>query len=209
MKEQYYEKLLNIKTSGNQKWDANFTHYHPYEPTPYSALESFFEQYTVDSNDHIVDFGCGKGRLIFFINYFYKAHVTGIEMNKAFYENALENKISYLKKNRKNTDKVDFLCCFAQDYKIKPLDNKFYFFNPFSIQIFTKIIENILASLEVAQRRVELIIYYPSDDYIYYLEYCTPFMLKDDITLKDLYKNDVRERFVVYKLDYNFSSVYY
>lgn len=202
MNEQYYEKLLNIKTSGDQKWDEKTTHYHPYEPTLYSALEALFKEYTINIEDHIVDFGCGKGRLNFYINYFYESYVTGIEMNKKFYNEAIENKYSYLKKKKNSSDKLNFICCFAQDYEIQVTDNKFYFFNPFSLQIFIKIIENILKSFENNPRKIEIILYYPSEDYIYYLEYCTSFILKHDIILGDLYKRDDRERFVVYELSY-------
>lgn len=202
MQEQYYEKLLNIKTTGEQKWNSKTIHYHPYEPTSYSALETLFQQYKVESDDYIIDFGCGKGRLIFYINHFFKAEVTGIEMNNEFYEEAMDNKSSYLKKNKKCTDKIKFLCCFAQDYNIKPQDNKFYFFNPFSIQIFMKVVENILDSVEKHNRKVELILYYPTDDYIYYLENSTSFVLKDEIILPDINKNDANEKFLIYELNY-------
>lgn len=202
MEEQYYEKLLNIMTCGEQKWDSKSTHYHPYEPTSYSALEVLFHQYRVDSNDHIIDFGCGKGRLIFYINHFFKCEVTGIEMNNEFYEEALNNKASYLKNHRRSEDKINFLSCFAQDYKIKPIDNKFYFFNPFSIKIFIKVIENILDSVEIHNRTVQLILYYPSDDYVYYLENSTSFVLIYEVMLPHISKYNSNERFLIYQLKY-------
>ena len=33
MKENYYEKLLNINTSGNENWNKTSPHNHPYQPT--------------------------------------------------------------------------------------------------------------------------------------------------------------------------------
>ena len=107
-----------------------------------------------------------------------------------------------MKNHRKSINQIDFLCCFAEEYEIKPEDNKFYFFNPFSVLIFIKIVENILASVEEHERPVELILYYPSDDYIYFLENSTPFVLKDEVVLHKLYNRDSRERFLVYELDY-------
>lgn len=199
MEEQYYENLLNIKTTGHQKWNKDCIHYHPYEATLYSALEILFKQYQLERDDNIVDFGCGKGRLAFYINYFYNSNVIGVEMDKELHLEAVENKYSYLKKYKKNIDKIKFLCCFAQEYDIKPIDNKFYFFNPFSIQIFRKIIDNILLSVEEYERRVELILYYPSEDYIYYLENNTPFVLRDEIIMDNLYKRDNSERFLIYQ----------
>ena len=47
MKEKYYEELLNIKTTGDQSWDETKKCYHPYEPTPYFALDKLFESYYI------------------------------------------------------------------------------------------------------------------------------------------------------------------
>lgn len=201
MKEKYYDKLLNINTIGNQNWKNTSTHNHPYEPTLYVALEELFENYNLNKNDHIVDFGCGMGRLIFYINYYFKSYVTGVEINERYYEEALINKINYVKKNKKSEDKINFECNLAQQYEISTLDNKFYFFNPFSIQIFSKVIDNILESYEENMREMDIIMYYPSAEYLDFLDYKTPFILNKEIYLKDLYEKDDREKFVIYSLN--------
>ncbi|MCL6574477.1 MAG: class I SAM-dependent methyltransferase, partial [Bacillus sp. (in: Bacteria)] len=144
MKEYYYDKLFNIKTSGDQEGINKSLHYHRYEATPYSALEELFSNYRLHSSDHFVDFGCGKGRLNFYIHHLFNAMVVGVEMNEAYYQKAVKNRISYLKKTNSGKDKIHFCCCLAEEYQIDPLDNRFYFFNPFSLQIFRKIINNIL-----------------------------------------------------------------
>lgn len=200
MKESQYEELLNIKTSGEELWSEKIKHYHPYQATSYEALEKLFEKYIVSENDYIVDFGCGKGRLNFYINYFFKANVTGIEMDNNYYKECLINKENYLNKTKRRSNSIDFVCCYAQDYNIKKLENKFYFFNPFSVQIFRKIVNNILDSYYEYKRKVELILYYPSNDYIYYLENETPFTLKDEVILDYLYDSDNQERFLIYEL---------
>ena len=123
-------------------------------------------------------------------------------MNNDFYKTCLDNKSSYLIKNKKLKNKIKFENTFAENYKISLNDNKFYFFNPFSLQIFIKVIDNILDSLEANIRPVELILYYPSSDYIYYLENNTPFVIEREIILDDLYTKDNNERFLVYKLAY-------
>ncbi|WP_028403434.1 methyltransferase [Ectobacillus panaciterrae] len=202
MKEKLYDELLNIKTGGDQKGFNKSLHHHRYEPTPYSALEKLFNQYELKSSDRIVDFGCGKGRLNFYINYLCNATVVGIEMNKTFYQEAVENRNSYLKKTKNSKDKIHFHCCFAEEYQIDPLDNRFYFFNPFSIHIFMNIINNILLSVEKSEREIELVLYYPSEDYIYFLENYTSFELKEEIILLGLYEHNPHERFLIYKLVY-------
>ena len=199
-----FEKLFNIETSKEQKDFHDSLHYNRYEATPYSALEKLFNEYSVNETDSIVDYGCGKGRLLFYINHFFNAKVTGIEMDRNFYHECLNNKISYLSKHKTASDKITFINDFAQNYRITEKDNKFYFFNPFSIQIFMKIIDNILESFEKNNRPVEIILYYPSDDYIYYLESCTIFKLYREVIIDKLYPKDCRERFLIYKLDYTY-----
>ncbi|MEH6938136.1 SAM-dependent methyltransferase [Bacillus sp. JJ664] len=199
MKEKYYDELLNIKTEGEQVGFNESLHYHRYEPTPYAALEILFKQYELKSTDRIVDFGCGKGRLNFYIHYLFNASVIGIEMNETFYLEAIQNKKLYVKKD---DEKIQFYHCFAENYEIQPLDNHFYFFNPFSIQIFMKIIKNILVSVETARREIEIVLYYVSDEYIYFLEYQTAFELKKEMIIPGLYERNQNERFLIYHLVY-------
>lgn len=201
MDEQYYEKLFNIKTSGEQKIFNESPHYNRYEPTSYSVLEILSKQYNFTAEDHIVDFGCGKGRLNFYIHYFFDSTVIGIEMNNFFYKQAIDNKRDYLKKHKKKENKINFLNCFAEEYTINPTDNKFYFFNPFSLQIFIKVIGNILISVEDYERTIDIILYYPTYDYIKFIENKTPFILLKEIKSPYLYDHDRRNSFSVYRLD--------
>ena len=64
------------------------------------------------------------------------------------------------------------------------------------------IISNILLSFEKASRELELLLYYPSEDYIYFLENKTPFELKEEVVLKDWYEKSPNERFLIYRLGY-------
>ena len=200
MDETYYDDLLNIKTAGDQMGFNDSFHYHRYEPTPYLALETLFNQYELKSSDHIVDFGCGKGRLNFYIHHLFHASVVGIEMNETFYQEAIQNSKSYLKKHKHSEDKIHFQCCLAEEYQISSTDNRFYFFNPFSIQIFMKIINHILQSVEKSKRDIELVLYYPSEDYIYFLENLTSFELKQEVILPGLYEHNPQEQFLIYRL---------
>lgn len=202
MKEELYDALLNIRTIGDQKGFNQSLHYHRYEATPYSALELLCKTYKFKSSDRIVDFGCGKGRLNFYINHVFDATAVGIEMNDGFYQEAMENRNRYLQKKKHSKDKIHFHCCLAEEYEIHPMDNRFYFFNPFSIQIFIKVMNRILRSVEQSEREVELILYYTSEDYIYFLENNTSFELKEEIRLPDVYEHDPNERFLIYRLIY-------
>jgi SAM-dependent methyltransferase len=202
MEDKYYDALININTVGDQKGFNNSIHYHRYEATSYSALEILFENYVLKSSDRVVDFGCGKGRLNFFIHYMFQASVVGIEMNENFYQEAIENRNRYLKKHKNCKDIIHFHCCLAEEYQIDSRDNRFYFFNPFSIQIFISVINNILISVEKFTRDIEVILYYPSEEYIYFIENQTTFELKEEILLPGFYERNHNERFLIYRLMY-------
>ena len=203
MTEQDYEKLLNIKTMGDQKVFYDSLHYHRYEPTSYKWLNVLCENYDFNSKDTVVDFGCGKGRLNFCLNYFFDCAVTGIEINNYFIELCNDNKTSYLKKTKKSSKNINFVNCLAQEYKVDKKDNKFYFFNPFSSQIFISVIENILDSVYENPRTVDLILYYSEDDYIYYLENYTCFELRKEIPMPILYEKDHRHKYVIYRMEFS------
>ena len=114
----------------------------------------------------------------------------------------MKNLYSYTPREGSTKEHISFHCCFAQDYQVNPLDNRFYFFNPFSVQIFMKVIDNILRSVEERHREVELILYYTNEDYVYFLDNHYAFELKQEIILPGLYNTDDSERFLIYRLVY-------
>ena len=63
-----------------------------------------------------------------------------------------------------------------------------------------KVINNILLSVEASEREIDLILYYASEDYIYYLENDTSFELKEEIVIPELYEQNPHERFLIYRL---------
>lgn len=200
MRERAYEKGLNIKTSGTQREFYENEHYNRYEATNYNVLEELCYDYFFDDNDSIVDFGCGKGRLNFFLSNRYNCSVTGIEMNKDLINEANRNKENYLMLHPNCKNKIEFICCLAQEYQINKADNKFYFFNPFSVQIFSSVVYNILDSFADEPRCLDIVMYYPTEEFLLFLENNTPFNLYKKIETS-LYKNDLRDCFYVYRLE--------
>ncbi|MFD1066093.1 methyltransferase [Oceanobacillus locisalsi] len=203
MKDKYYDKLLHIHTMEDKKTIyPEYQQYNPYEPTPYNALEKLTQHYLFDKQDSVIDFGCGKGRLPFYLHYFQQVSVTGIEMNTQFFNQTQQNLQSYqqLIHSENNQAAIQFICSLAEEYKISAADNRFYFFNPFSVNIFKRIISNILASVEEYPREVDIILYYPDQTYIHFLENSSPFALLNEIKLKAYWLNP-DERMVIYRLD--------
>ncbi|MEH7235157.1 SAM-dependent methyltransferase [Bacillus sp. JJ1562] len=200
MDDKYFDALLHVKTSGGQKGFSSSIHYHRYEPTPYEGLAALFDHYQLKKTDRVVDIGCGKGRLLFYIHHLFAATVVGVEIDKSLYHDAVYNRDRYVKRAGIRKEEIDIHHCAAQDYEINPFDNRFYFFNPFSIQVFKHTIANILRSYEKDPREIEVILYYGSTDYTYFLENNTPFQMKKEIIIPKLIKKSTYERFIVYQL---------
>lgn len=194
------DRLLRINTVGVREWLHQSSHYNRYEATPYKALDDFFEVYELKKTDRLVDFGCGKGRLPFYIHNRCGVSVTGIEMSGQLYQEALENQASYMQKVKRSNTFISFECCLAEEYEVEAEDNRFYFFNPFSIQIFMTVIANVLRSVDQHKRSVDIILYYPTSDYIEFLETSTPFELIKGVKVSSMHEKDPNELFLVFRL---------
>ena len=64
--EQIWDQRLNISTVGSDALGSDIYHY-PYEPTPYCVLQRLVERKLLRREDCVVDYGCGKGRVGFFL----------------------------------------------------------------------------------------------------------------------------------------------
>ncbi|MEN1967789.1 methionine biosynthesis protein MetW [Lentibacillus sp. N15] len=202
LKEYYYDKSLHVQTGqANIITYPDSLHHNPYEPTPYTALEALFAEYELRYGSQVVDFGCGKGRLSFYLHHYHRVAVKGIEMDQVLLDEAKANLRSYLQYAKNRGCTIQFLDCLAEDYRITPEDTHFYFFNPFSVTIFQQVVYHILASVEDVKRKVDLILYYPNVEYENFLGSDTIFTLKREVVVPGLIEQDSRERFLVYGLE--------
>lgn len=193
------DKELNIQTTGVVNWPAGVNlDYFRTESTLYMDLDLFLEEYDLLPNPKLIDFGSGKGRIIYHLNNKLNIAATGIEINKTAFQHLLDNQMRYTEKFPALAKKVSIYEMKAEDYLIQPEDNTFYFFNPFTINIFRKILKNIQESLEKYPRIVDIVFYYPGFDYIDYLDKYSDFHLIQTIkTLK--YDINNRECFKVFR----------
>ena len=196
-KEYIWDKLLRIKTTGRD--DSNSDQYrYPYEPTPYSVLERLANSGLISKKDVLLDYGCGKGRVDFFLAYQTKAKTIGIEYDERIYQRAIENQ-----RTATSRAKADFVLSRAEEYMVPAEVNRFYFFNPFSVEILHKVIARIFESYYVKPRDVYLFFYYPSEEYISYLMTVNDLEFFDEIVCADLFiGNDPRERIIIFHYPY-------
>jgi predicted RNA methylase len=192
--ENTWDKLLQIQTIGRDDLSADEYH-HPYEPTPYCVLERLAESGLIGQNDAVLDYGCGKGRVGFFLSYRTKAKTIGIEYDERIYEIANQNRKSTISRI-----KPDFVLTRAEEYAVPTEVNRCYFFNPFSVEILRKVMARIIESYYEHPREVFLFFYYPSDEYISYLMTVDELEFYDEIECDDLFESDPRERIMVFWL---------
>ena len=171
-------------------------YHHPYEPTPYSVLERLADSGLLSKGDVVLDYGCGKGRVGFFLSYRTKAKTIGIEYDDRIYQDALENQNTTVSRI-----KPVFVLTRAEEYDVPPDVNRCYFFNPFSVEILHKVMARICESWYENPREIFLFFYYPADEYISYLMTVDELEFYDEIECDDLFAgNDPRERIMIFQL---------
>lgn len=165
--EKMYDSFLGIDTK-EEEWEEEGVpeEYNRYEVTPYDALNVVCEQLRIKPTDCLVDFGCGKGRIVYFFNNYYLCKTKGIEHDETIYQQLEDNKAYYLVRFKDRESQIHLYNMKAEEYPIHKEDNIFYFFNPCSPELFATILEHIVLSIEENFRVVTLILYYASEEYL-------------------------------------------
>ena len=193
--ENTWDKLLQIKTTGRDDSNAG-QYYYPYEPTPYPVLERVANTGHIRKKDTVLDYGCGKGRVDFFLSYQTKAKSIGIEYDERIYQSAAENQ-----KTAISGAKTAFVMAGAEEYDVPAEVNRCYFFNPFSVEILRMVMDRILESYCKNPREILLFFYYPSKEYLNLLDEDLDIHHIEDIDCMDLFNtNDKREIIAIYKI---------
>jgi hypothetical protein len=189
------DKFLKIKTNGRDDSNSNFTNY-PYEATPYKVLQNLGNSGYITKRDVIIDYGCGKGRVDFYLAYMTKSKMIGIEYDERLFNSAMENH-----KKAISASRVSFVNTCASLYQVPEYVTAVYFFNPFSTTILKEVLNNIRISKELNNREIKLFFYYPSKEYLNFLEKNPDIIYIDSIDCTELYKEyDKREYIAVYKI---------
>ena len=188
------DKQLKIQTTGRDDSKED-TYHHPYEPTPYTVLERLAESEYLTRDNILVDYGCGKGRVGFYLSAKDGCKTIGIDFDERMIKKALENSKSFAGKL-----KPEFVCISAENYEVGNADC-FYFFNPFPIEILCSVLGKILDSYYENPRSMTLFFYYPSEEYVAYLMTKDELMFVDEIDCKDLFQGEnERERILIFEV---------
>lgn len=187
----------NIASVGDMQTEDNENHL--YQATYYKDLITMFDEISIEPEDTLVDFGCGLGRVLFYCNSRHYCRTTGVENNPELYEKLLDNAKCYQRRFLEQEQRMQFLNINAEDYEVQPEDNYFYFFNPFSGEIFKRVLEHIIESVKAHPRDINVLIYYPTFEYQREIRDSKLFVLKKMIKLSG-YDEDPDEKVLMYHL---------
>lgn len=189
------DRFLKIKTNGRDDSASTPSNY-PYEATPYSVLQTLANSGYISKRDKIIDFGCGKGRVDFYLAYSIKAKMIGVEFDPRLYNSALKNSQTAISSTR-----VSFVNCDARDYVIDSDVTGAYFFNPFNVEVLECVIDNLRRSKNENDREIKLFFYYPSKQYYEYLNNQSDITFIENILCMDQFEEyDDRESIAIFKL---------
>ena len=133
-----YEAELDQETCGISLADDDETRLaaqgaHDPTPTPYFVLEELLAHVPFDENTHLLDVGCGTGRVLaYFLRAGFAGNATGIELDPQL--------AAFASSWAKGHSRIRVLCGSVLDADLSPY-NAFYLFNPFDQGILQQFIE--------------------------------------------------------------------
>ena len=134
----------------------NLVHSSIYQGANYFVLEKAFDFLKNKiTNNSIVDFGCGKGRVMAVAAFYGFKNITGIDFSPELC-GAAEKNIASIKAKFPSTN-FSVICLDAVNFTIEKNTQVFFFFNPFDEVVMLAVTKNILSSLKENPRKVYII----------------------------------------------------
>lgn len=108
---------------------------HDPTPTPYFVLDQLFEYFDFDAQSHLLDVGCGLGRVLaHFVRRGYQGRATGVEMDPALAGEAQAWASRY--------DNLQVICGDVLEQSLSGYTH-FYLFNPFDTSVLLGFIADV------------------------------------------------------------------
>jgi precorrin-6B methylase 2 len=120
-----------------------------YVPTPFWVVRQSIELVAGRmplTGVNFVDMGCGKGKVLFEASRFPFDRVKGIEYSPSIFEIVRRNVAKLGLEHR-----IELFCVDAMHWHPGPEDRVYFFFNPFSGQVLSKVLDNICAATPVGE----------------------------------------------------------
>jgi SAM-dependent methyltransferase len=133
-----------------------------YQPTRVLPLKKLFRaiQPMMPENPTLVDYGCGKGRVLLVASAFGFREVRGVEFAHELCEIATKNCARYKAKAGVKTE-FRIVEEDAAGRAVSADENIFFMYNPFDVTVLNKVLDNVSASLRRKPRRIMIVYYNP------------------------------------------------
>jgi len=155
------EKKYGIFSTGSDDLDKlrdkgiDLSHATIYMPASYDILEDIFTHLKQNTIHHLLDIGCGKGRVLCVAAYHGVKKLTGIDLSKEFCTDSVRN----LEKIKQTLPDVEYVVKNTDAFYFDIPDDADYifFFNPFDEIIMSGVIKNIKNSIGINPRKITII----------------------------------------------------
>jgi len=153
----YCEKHFDVNTGGMiSKEDLGLIHAEAqhYTALHYKHIFNMLNTLPVDkSKSTILDYGCGKGRVIVAAAACKYQKIIGVELSPLI--EIAKNNIDSMKHRKTNC--IELKQCDAMDFSVPRDVNVIYFFNPFKGSILESVTRSIYSSYKDAPRKIYII----------------------------------------------------
>jgi len=158
-----FDRRFAVDTAGmvnlpELKTDPRFKYAVNYRPTPRSLFFRMLRRLDVDYSSFVfIDFGCGKGKVLFLAAELPFKRIVGIELSSKLFRVAENNLRNYL--GPRTCNAVQLVCMDASEYEIPEERAIYYFYNPFTAEVMNPVLENIRRSLAATPRETYVVYY--------------------------------------------------
>lgn len=161
------ERKYGIDTTGADelkkltRQGVDTTHATIYMPVSYSLLEKVFDWLPKQPRKHLIDIGCGKGRVLCVAAHNQFTRLTGVDFSASFCEKATQN----LELTRTSIPQVDYnvINKSIQDYELPKDVDCIFLFNPFDTVVMKQLVEKIIQNLDENPRSIHIVYANPLD----------------------------------------------
>jgi SAM-dependent methyltransferase len=131
-----------------------------YRASSWRHLRRGMQGCSVDRSDVFLDYGCGKGRIVYQAAALPFGRVIGVEISPQLLDVARRNIERNLR--RLACRDVELVCTDAANYEVPDDVTYVYMYNPFLGDVFRAALANLERSLERRPRRLRLIYVHPA-----------------------------------------------
>jgi len=132
-----------------------------YEPAHVSEVEAALSALSVEPRHAtLVDLGSGKGRTLLVGSLRGFAHLVGVELAPALHAVAQDNVRRWKAAGKPGDFRLE--CLDATRFEPPPGELVYYLFNPFGRPALEQVVQRLVASLDAAPRRVDILYVFPA-----------------------------------------------